>query len=153
MFKASFASWIATSIINTKAIYVRPAEYLPQGGKIISRGVLKVIDLFHFPVTIPNGSESVLLNYLLDHKESMTGSLRNFVNNIGLESLGKNIKSMNSGIVKVSHSIRELKRKNYVKIENLSKKRQRVELTGLGRLMARMYKILKSNEFEIIPEN
>jgi predicted transcriptional regulator len=146
---ASFASWIAASIMNSKIIYIRPAEYLPEGGKLISQGVLKVIEMFHFPVTLPSDSEAAMLEFLLDHKESMTGSLKNFVKNVGIESLGKNIKSLNSGIVKMSHSLRELKRKDYVKIKSVSRKRQVVELTDLGRLMARTYKILKSNGFDI----
>ena len=146
---ASFAAWIAASIMNSKTIYIRPAEYLPQGGKLISRGVLKVIDIFHFPITLPSDSETIVLESLLDHKSSMTGSLRTFVKDVGLENLGKNVKSLNSGIVKMSHSLRELKRKEYVKIKNVSRKRQAVELTDLGRLMARTYKILKSNGFDI----
>jgi len=146
---ASFAAWIAASILNSKAIYVRPAEYLPEGGKLISKGVLKVIDMFHFPVTLPSEEEAALLEFLLNNKGSMTGSLKIFVKNIGLESLGKNIKSLNSGIVKMSHALRELKRKNYVKVKSISRKRQKIELTELGNLMARMYKILKSNGFSI----
>jgi hypothetical protein len=146
---AALAAWVAASIIDSKAFYIRPAEYLPEGGKLISRGVLKVIDLFHFPITLPTESEAVLLTFLLDHKGSMTGSLRSFVNKTGLESLGKNIKSINSGIVKMSHSLRELKRKNYVKIRSVSRKRQVIELTDLGRLMANTYKILKNSGFSI----
>jgi len=146
---ASFAAWVAASITDSKAIYIRPAEYLPEGGKLISKGVLKVIELFHFPVTLPSGSETIVLEFLLNRKGSMTGSLKNFVNNIGLSNFGKNVKSLNSGIVKMSHSLRELKRKNYVKIKNVSRKRQNVELTNLGELMARTCKILKSNDFDI----
>jgi len=146
---ASFAAWIAASIINSKAIYIRPAEYLPEGGKLISKGVLKVIDLFHFPITLPTNSEAIVLEYLLNHKGSMTGSLRNFVNNVGLSNLGKNVKSINSGIVKMSHSLRELKRKDYVKIKTVSRKRQNVELTDLGELMARTCRIIKVNDFDI----
>ena len=144
---AAFALWIAASILNCKAFYIRPAEYLPEGGKLISRGVLKVIDLFHFPITLPSESEASLLIFLTEHKKTMTGSLRNFVKNIGIENLGKNIKSINSGVVKMSHSIRELKRKNYIKVRNISRKRQVVELTELGNLMAKTYKILKNSGF------
>jgi len=146
---ASFAAWIAASIMNSKTIYIRPAEYLPEGGKLISKGVLKVIEMFHFPVTLPSESEAILLCFLLDHKNSMTGSLRNFVKDIGLENMGKNIKSQNSGVVKMSYTLRELKRKDYVKIKSVSRKRQVIELTDLGRLMARTYKILKSSGFDI----
>jgi len=146
---ASFASWVAASIINSKAFYVRPAEYLPEKGKLISRGVLKVIDLFHFPVTLPSYSEAVLLEYMLNHKSSMKGSLRDFVKKIGLENLGKNIKSINSGIVKMSYDLRWLKRKNYVKIKSISRKRKKIELTSLGELMAKTCKILKSSGFDI----
>ena len=146
---AAIAAWIAASIINSKAFYIRPAEYLPEGGKLISRGVLKVIDLFHFPITLPSESEAILLEFLMNHKGVMTGSLGNFVKKVGLESLGKNIKSMNSGVVKMSHSLRELKRKNYVRIKNVSRKRQVIELTNLGQMMARTYKILKNSGFDI----
>ena len=149
---AAFASWVAASIIDSKAFYIRPAEYLPEGGKLISRGVLKVIDMFHFPITLPTESEAVLLTFLLEHKSVMTGSLKNFVKNVGIESLGKNIKSMNSGIVKMSHTLRELKRKNYVKARNVSRKRQVIELTDLGKLMANTYKILKNSGFKIEPD-
>ncbi len=79
----------------------------------------------------------------------MTGSLRSFVKKVGLDNLGKNIKSMNSGIVKISYCLRELKRKNYVKIKNVSRKRQKVELTELGKLMGKTCKILKSSRFNI----
>lgn len=146
---AAIAAWVAASIIDSKAFYIRPAEYLPEGGKLISKGVLKVIDLFHFPITLPTESESVLLEFLLNHKKSMTGSLRSFVSKIGADSLGKNIKSMNSAVVKMSYSLRELKRKNYVKIKSTSRKRQVVELSELGQLMAKMYKILKNSGFKI----
>jgi hypothetical protein len=146
---AAFASWVAASIINSKAFYIRPAEYLPEGGKLISRGVIKVIDMFHFPITLPTESEAAMLEFLFNHKGSMTGSLRNFVSKTGLESLGKNIKSMNSGIVKMSYSLRELKRKNYISVKNVSRKRQVIELTELGQLMAKTHKIMKSSGFKL----
>ncbi|MEM5872584.1 MAG: DUF6293 family protein [Candidatus Aenigmatarchaeota archaeon] len=146
---AALASWIAASIINCKAFYIRPAEYLPEGGKLISRGVLKVIDLFHFPITLPTEAEATFIIFLLEHKGTKTGSLRSLVKDIGLETLGKNIKSINSGIVKMSHIIRELKRKNYVKVKNISRKRQVIELTDVGKLMAKTYKILKNSNLQL----
>jgi hypothetical protein len=144
----SFAAWIAASITNSKAYYIRPAQYLPEGEKLISKGFLKEIELFRFPVTIPSRTGLKVLEYLLDNQESMTGSLRYFVEELEMIKLGS-IKSRNSAIVKMSYCLRELKRDQYVNITRVSKKRQKIVLTDIGRLVAKAYKVLKKYELNV----
>ncbi len=143
---ANFACWLAASLTGSKAYYIRAAEYLPKEGGTFSSGVLKEIELLQIPVMIPSRSEINLLEYLLDHKGSAKGSLRNFVMVIGLENLG-NMKSLNSGIVKMSYCIKELKRNHYIEIKGISRKQKKIELTKLGTLIAKTYKILKDEKF------
>ena len=143
---ANFACWLAASLTGSKAYYIRAAEYLPKGEVLISKGVLKEIELLQIPVLIPSRSGINLLEYLLDHKGSVRGSLRNFVKMIGLENLG-NMKSLNSGIVKMSYCIRELNRNHYITITNISRKQQKIKLTRLGEVIAKTYKILKDEKF------
>jgi hypothetical protein len=145
----SFAAWIAASITNSKAYYIRPAQYLPEGEKLISKGFLKEIELFRFPVTIPGRTGLKVLEYLLDNHQSMTGSLRYFVEKLDMIKLGSPIKSKNSAIVKMSYCLRELKRDQYVNISRVSKKRQKVVLTDIGRLVAKAYKVLKKYELNV----
>jgi len=145
---ADFAAWLAASITNTKTYYLRAAHYLPKGEKVTSAGVLKVIDLLRVPVIIPTQLQAYFLEYLSDNKGVITGSLRSFVNKLGMEKFGK-IKSINSAIVSMSHCIRELKREQFIVIKGVSRKRQRIEITDLGRLTARAYKILKENKVSL----
>jgi hypothetical protein len=146
-----YASWLAASLTDSKACYIRAAEYMPEGKDtfskgVLSRGVLKEIELLKIPVVVPSRIEIVLLEYLLDHRNSMSGSLRSFVKKIDIKNLG-GIKSMNSAIVKMSYCIRDLKRNNYIDVKSISKKRQKIELTRLGTLAAKTYKILKEKKF------
>ncbi len=143
---ACYALWLASSLTGSKAYYIRAAEYLPNDPTLFSTGVLKEIELLQIPVLVPSRTEILFLEYLLDHKESITGSLRKFVNAIGLTKLG-DMKSLNSGIVKMSYCIRELKRNNYIKVKDVSRKQQKIELTRLGTLIAKTYKILKDEKF------
>ena len=148
----SFAAWIAASITHSKAYYIRPAQYLPEGENLISKGFLKEIELFHFPVTIPSEHGLIVLEHLLEHQGSMTGSLRYFVDELDILKLGK-IKSKNSAIVKMSYCFRELKRDNYVIISRVSKKRQKIVLTDLGKLVAKAYKIMKNHDYKVKNSN
>ena len=146
-----YASWLAASLTNSKAFYIRAEEYMPTEKNNfllgeVSKGVLKEIELLKIPVVVPSRIEIILLEYLLDHKGSVSGSLRSFVNKIGIKNLGK-IKSINSAIVKISYCIRELKRNNYIIVKKISRKRQKIELTNLGALAAKTYKILKEKKF------
>jgi len=144
----SFAAWIAASMTNSKAFYIRPAQYLPEGEKLISKGFLKEIELFRFPVVIPSKNGSMILEYLLDHKGSMTGSLRYFIDKLNILKLS-NLKSKNSAIVKMSYCLRELKTDQYINIARVSKKRQKVVLTDLGKLVAKAFKISKNHDYNI----
>jgi len=146
-----YASWLAASLTDSKAYYIRAHEYMPEGKDTFSRGIYssgvhKEIELLKIPVVVPSKIEIIILEYLLDHKGSMSGSLRSFVKKISIRNLGE-IKSINSAIVKISYCIRELKRNHYITVKNISKKRQRVELTKLGTLAAKTYKILKERKF------
>ncbi len=144
----SFAAWIAASITGSKAYYIRPAQYLPEGEKLISKGFLKEIELFRFPVTIPSRTGLIVLEYLLDHNNSISGSLRYFVNKLDILKFGK-IKSVNSAIVKMSYCLREIKRDHYVDISGISRKRQKVVLTDLGKIVAKAYKIMKKHDYKL----
>ena len=145
---ACYALWLAASLTDSKAYYIRAAKYLPEGKRIYTTGVSKEIELLKIPIVFPDKTGIILLEYLLDHKGSMSGSLRHFVKKIDIKNLGK-IKSMNSAIVKMSYCIRELKRNHYITVKNLSRKRQKIELTKLGALAAKTYKILKEKRFSL----
>jgi len=141
-----YASWLAASLTDSRAYYIRAAEYMPEDKKTYSTGVLKEIELLKIPVVVPSKTEIILLEYLLDHKSIMSGSLRSFVKKINIKSLG-NIKTMNSAIVKMSYCIRELERNHYITVKNISRKRQKIELTNLGTLAAKTCKILKEKKY------
>jgi predicted transcriptional regulator len=142
---SAFATWLAASITNSKGFYIRSADYLPNGEKLTSEDEVKVIELLKLPVIIPTELQAIFLEYLLNHKGFIIGSLRSFVTNLGLEKFGK-IKSINSAIVSMSHCIRELKREQFIKVKTISRKRQKIEITDLGKLTAKAYKILKENK-------
>lgn len=142
---ACYALWLAASLTDTKAYYIRAAKYLPTGDTF-STGVLKEIELLQIPVLVPSRSEINLLEYLLDHKGSMTGSLKKIVKSIGIENLN-GVKSLNSSIVKMSYCIRELKRNHYITVKSIGRKQQNIELTRLGTLIAKTYKILKGGKY------
>jgi predicted transcriptional regulator len=57
------------------------------------------------------------------------------------------IKSLNSNIVKMSYCIRELKRNHYIIVKSIGRKEQNIELTRLGTLIAKTYKILKGEKY------
>ena len=145
---ANFAAWLAASITNSKTYYLRAAHYLPKGEKVTSEGVLKMIDLFRLPVIIPTQLQADFLEYLLNNKGVTNGTLKNFVGKLGIEKFGK-IKSVNSAIVSMSYCIRELKREQFITAKNISRKRQKIEITDLGKLTAKAYNILKENKVSL----
>jgi len=144
---SAFAAWLAASITNSKGYYIRSSVYSPEK-KIISKNDVRAVELIKLPVIIPSGLQSIFLEHLLEHKSSITGSLRSFVEKIGIEKFGK-IKSINSAIVSMSHCIRELRREQFIIVRTISRKRQKIEITELGKLTAKAYKILKENKFNL----
>jgi hypothetical protein len=145
---SAFAAWLAASITNSKGYYIRSSSYGPHGERLDFTSSVKLIDLIKLPVIIPNALQAVFLENLLENKGSISGSLRSFVEKIGIEKFGK-IKSINSAIVSMSHCVRELKREQFITVKSISRKRQRVEITQLGKLTAKSYKILKENKFDL----
>lgn len=135
----AFAAWLASSLTDTEAYYVQGGVYGLEG-KYHTKGVAGMTEVFHFPIALPDQIESHILQYLLE-KKVVTGNLRRFVNSIGLEKLGK-VNTIQSGIVKISYSLRGLKEKGYINIESIGRKKQKISLTESGEIIARAVSIL-----------
>jgi len=145
---SSFAAWLAASMTNSKGFYIRTLDYNPSGSKVNLENDIKLIELIKLPIKVPTELQATFLEYLLDNKGSINGSLRNFVEKIGIAKFGK-IKSINSAIVSMSHCIRELKREQFITVKGISRKRQKIEITSLGKLTAKTYKIFKENKIDL----
>ncbi len=135
----AFAAWMASSLTDSEAYYVQGKIY-GLGGKFHTKGVAGMVKVFHFPITLTNEVESNILGYLLK-KKTVTTNLRRLVKSIGIEKLG-NVKTIQSGIVKISYSLRSLREKDYIEIEKVSGKKQRISLTESGEMIARAVEIL-----------
>ena len=135
----AFAGWLAASLTDSEAYYIHAKVYA-LGGEFHTKGVAGLIEVFHFPITLPDEIESNILEYLLEKKE-VSVTLRRLVKSIGIEKLGK-IKTIQSGIVKISYSLRGLKDKGYIEIEKVSGKKQKITLTESGEVIARAVQIL-----------
>jgi len=135
----AFAAWLAASLTGCEAYYVQGKVY-GLGGPFHTKGVAGMVKVFHFPITFPDQTESNIMAYLLD-KKVVTVNLRRLVKSIGLEKLGK-VNTIQSGIVKISYSLRGLREKGYISIEQVSGRKQRIALTESGEIIAKAVKIL-----------
>jgi len=136
----AFAAWVSASITNCRVFYLLAKKYGLKSG-FSAEGVADVIEMSQFPIVLPTDIETSVLNYLLRQNKPVTVSLRELANGVGLKNLGK-INSIQSGIVKMSYCLRELERKKYVTIQNVSRKRQKLTLAESGEMMAKAMGIL-----------
>jgi len=135
----AFAAWLATSLTDSEAYYVQGGVYGLEG-KYHTKGVAGMLEVCHFPITLPDEIERQVLYYLLE-KGQVTAKLRDLVKKIGVENLGK-VKTIQSGIVKMSYCLRGLKEKGYINIETVGRKKQKISLTESGEIIARAVNIL-----------
>jgi len=137
----AFGAWIAASLTDSRVYYVHAAHYSPKGEKILTKGVVGDYEVFKFPVTLPNQIEGEVLKLL--EKKKGTYSLEELVKKIGVKNIGE-IKSIQSGIVKMSYCLRELEAKGYITSETVSRKKQKLKLTESGEIMAKAVEILRN---------
>ncbi len=137
----AFAAWLASSLTDCEAYYIQANVYGLKG-EFHSKGVAKMTRVIPFPIILPDETERKVLEFLLN-KKSVRMKLRDMVKLIGVENLGK-VKTLQSGIVKMSYVLRDLKNKGYIEIKSVSRKRQEISLTEAGEIMARAVEILKN---------
>jgi hypothetical protein len=136
----AFAAWLASSLTDCEAYYIQASIYGLKG-EFHSKGIAKMVRVIPFPVTLPDEIEGRVLEFLLNQK-TVRMKLRDLVKEIGVENLGR-VKTVQSGIVRMSYVLRELKSKGYINIKSVSRKRQEISLTEAGEIMARAVEILK----------
>lgn len=136
----AFAAWMAASLTNSEAYYIQAAVYGLKGD-YHSKGIAKTVEVAHFPIVLPDDMEKQVLNYLLEKKKK-TIKLREIVKDIGIDKFGK-IKTLQSGIVKMSYCLRSLRDKGYISIEPVGRKKQKLTLTEAGEIIARAVNILR----------
>jgi hypothetical protein len=134
----SFAAWLAASLTDCRVFYMQ-AKIYGLKGELADRGVANVMELLHFPILLPDKTEREVLSYLIK-KGTTAVKLRDLVKEIGLKKL--EIKSEQSGIVKMSYCLRSLEGKGYIKIETVSRKKQKITMTEAGDIIANATRIL-----------